>query len=323
MLQPNVSGSANQDASTESNRSSDVNATSPHPATNRDEHFIDRYGTYAALLSLACYIVGVATVNSYLVRIGVSDFAVLRTRFVLTGIMVIISLCGLVLLVVNIVMAFRYVLGLAETPDKEGSSMRQRLPPLFVSILLVALLLSYLGNLQFRSYLLDINNQGVFIIVLTLISPLVYVAVTDPRHNESSAILHNRISRLSRAYVMLMILVVYIDFFSGTIFPAVPQQLGGGQASQVVLLLDAGSGDRLRVQIPLIMKNESSTLPVDLLWETDTMYVVREIGNQNANVLHIDKDSVIGVIGEPQLRGLINDPMLPFATPQSRPTDAP
>lgn len=56
----------------------------------------EKVSRLAAFAVLVLYVLGLLTVNIYLYQIGVTDFSVLRTRFILTGVLATLMLAALV-----------------------------------------------------------------------------------------------------------------------------------------------------------------------------------------------------------------------------------
>jgi hypothetical protein len=115
----------------------------------------------------------------------------------------------------------------------------------------------------------------------------------------------------------------YVDFFAGTIYPIVPQQFGGGSPREVRLVVSNDSKILFGESGLNILETGIVSKPLDLLWETDQTYIVRYADDPDARILHVSKDSVAGLVGEPQYSGFSIFDVLPQPTPDATPAATP
>jgi len=96
----------------------------------------------------------------------------------------------------------------------------------------------------------------------------------------------------------LFVAINFLDVFASGVYPYVPQQFGGGKPVEIRLVASSNTSSPLGATGLDILETEIISRRLDLLWETHQMYIVRTAGDEDANILHIDKDQVAAVIGE-------------------------
>lgn len=103
---------------------------------------------------------------------------------------------------------------------------------------------------------------------------------------------HSWIGRFAIGVLWAFVVVVYVIVFSWTVFPAMPEQVGGVRPRTVRLLFRSDAAPEL-AQIGLDVSDTRLLSPaLSLIWEGDEAYVVRRTDKDAEMVLRIDKDLV-------------------------------
>ncbi len=320
-----------------------ASAPQPPSADGRSEFVRTSVFPYAHLLSigavgqlvtfvvLSWYVLGLLVVNMYLYQIGVSDFSVLRTRFVLTGFLAVLPLIALLYIFLAVAMAVAGLKDYRHTDDDQSGDRLDRLHAflnvggvlsVFISALGAIWIWADSSNIDFRFHLfwsLGINVEYIFMF-LTLVPTVVSfslgkLALTDmPRSRRPLAF---------QFWGMLFGVLLqvgffgflYIDFFASTFYPITPEQFGGGRPKEVVIVL-APESNPLGTALGFAPVNQGPiTRQVDLLWETEQMYVVRDRDLPEAPIVQIDRDAVSAVV----LGSSIGPASPPVASPLATP----
>lgn len=254
---------------------------------------LDHVTKLAGAAAIGLYVLGLLIVNTYLFGLGVSDFSVLRTRFVLTGLLALLpplALLFLALLAASVVTDF----GELWDRDEKPKQFQTRSMLILRAILLATLPLALIS--QFDEYGIGPN----LILpdrILLLMAPIFVMAMVL---SMSPIFDNDDMNKMSGFQFSVMVLgsvmfagifgIGYLDGFANDVYPKVPEQFGGGKPKTVQLLFASGS-EPLAEKLGL-----APAEPVSLLWETENVYVVREAGNDDAPVLQIDRDAVSAVL---------------------------
>jgi hypothetical protein len=293
---------------------------------------VERSTRYAALAGLVAYALGLVIVNMYLFQIGVSDFAVLRTRFVLTGALALLTFAG--------IGAFAFTGMLAVSAFKAGRPIRQGQPTrrakvnailtsevlmfALISLLAATLIVPWLNasGIRIRASLLGSLFYGgdlVYLIAMTIVG-IILNSLAKPFVGEAPQdfaerpLWHTGLF-LVTAFLIGAFVFFSIDFFASTIYPVIPEQFGGGRPKQVRIVM---SPDRSDVGTALGFGPTTDgpmVRQVDLLWETEQMYVVRDDAQPDSPVIQIDRDAVSAVV--------LGSGSTPAATPNASPVVTP
>jgi hypothetical protein len=88
--------------------------------------------------------------------------------------------------------------------------------------------------------------------------------------------------------------LLYSVLFMLYVYPTIPEQFGGGRPQRVsVLFASDASQDPGEIGLPLEPQKQRLSVPLELVHETDSLYVIRLPNNQ---IMRIDKDLVSVVI---------------------------
>lgn len=270
-----------------------------------------------AAVTAIFYITGFLTTNAYLYRLGVSDFSLLRTRFVLTGVL---TLTPLILALVWGI----YAAVDAEVFAREGGLTRRGylfvLGDVAIPFVLYFALFAYLAENEVVAAARDAALLSLLcaVVVLALLGALVVYRVSDRRPVSRFVYRHQPVSyeRFSRrfgvpdALVETMILAVaatlllltYVGLFGHYFYPAIPAQIGGGRPRPTQLLI---AGDAIPAARELrIAVSEDAPLapPVELLWEGEESYVICLPSPHERAVVQLSRGLVDGLVTGEVLR---------------------
>ncbi len=285
-------------------------------------------GQLLTVAALAGYVVGLLIVNMYLYKIGVSDFSVLRTRFVLTGFLAtlpLLAFANIALAVVTAVVGFREGrrLGNDKRRDKFHTSLIV-VTVLNFFVLIAAMVWDWIdrSNINFRSDFyaaLGLDTDLIFIFLILV--PMV-VSVSLSRWVLAGESYYRRPLALQVWGMLFGVLLqvgffgfLYIDFFASTFYPLIPEQFGGGKPKEVVIVL-APESNALGTTLGFAPASDGPiTLQVDLLWETEQMYVFRDRNLPDAPIVQIDRDEVRAVVLGSSIEPVATPIASPLATP--------
>lgn len=272
---------------------------------------VEKIGRIAASATVVAYILGLLIVNVYLYQIGVTDFSVLRTRFILTGFLATLPLMALALLVSTSALAVVAFVKHQRTA-RNRRRWRSRLTRTALSELI--LVLSYWtfviywlasSDIKFRSELFGQEDATYELIVLVillflsassnLVDSTVYVT-EEGEYDPRLWPLRRRGASIGALLPAGILLFVYIDIFASTFYPIIPEQFGGGRPKEAHIVLSEQS-TALGTALGFGPATDGPmTRRVDLLWETEHMYVVRGRGAPDGNIIQIDRDAVSAVV---------------------------
>ena len=234
-----------------------------------------------AALTVGLYILGLLSVNGYLFWLGVSDFTLVRPRFVYTG-----ALIGATFLISAV--------GLGLGGSSIYEHWKQGMPiyhPLGIIVLLMTLPLplAFLSVFFLRTNSCEYRGQEpceaswglalslanriyiVGIIAATLIVIGITLA-TIPARNRPIALTY-----ASSAYYLFGIVLVlagYAAYFMATIYPMVPVQFGGGRPVAARLLISHTDVSSAKIMgLPFPPKGDLSN-PVSIAYQGDQSYVI-------------------------------------------------
>lgn len=263
-----------------------------------------------AFVGASLYVLGLVSVNGYLFNIGITDFALIRARFMYTGALLIgVGFAATFPLYV-------FALGIASwrfvrhtgRKSRLGGWLRWRkdaaaiavvfgisLLSVFLSVWMLYLIpwpsisgLSFMSSKVVYSLLLII-----FALFVAIAGTLGYWMILDTRRvfAEFPAILKNGVSVFGLMIVFLAF-VGWMFIFMIAAYPNIPEQFGGGRARLVRVLLEEESVDGAReLGIPITEGTQLSA-PVNLIYNGSETYV---IGIGETQIVQLDKSMVLGI----------------------------
>jgi hypothetical protein len=277
---------------------------------------LERVGKAGIVVLASLFALGLLVTNTYLLQFGLSEFGLLRARFVLTG-----------LLTMFPTMLNLGCLALAYWIITEFSGQFRHLPArlaLACNALIVVVIGFALPVAIFGFVFIEIEiheNQlaeALLVWVISFLPILPFLLVIVERTVKS---IHHRRSdtgmmdmeeaarttpaprnlpvMLALPMTILAFLVVggfYVELFARHIYPNVPEQFGGGRPYEVQLLFRGDSTDAVaRMHIP-VMAGSTLSEPLTLLWHSDSGLMVEVPFENEDYVILIDGSLVTAII---------------------------
>lgn len=270
-----------------------------------------------AVLTIACYLIGVFAVNSYLYHLGISSLSSpLKPRFIYTGIVILSSL------------AFSFFFPMFFIKKIRGKKSKLCLAyiAIFSIPLLVYLFINYL-------FVILVNNLGVVVLEPCLSAIVVslywigsciaggvvslFLQAFFPNFSRVAGIDYWKIensksTRFLVSFLLVVVLSLYITFFGHRVYPLIPEQFGGGQPRIVQILLKSNADKKTQSALKLEEKPANSNSPSitqALLFEEETYYLIglytKDISEglsegktkdekKLASIVQIDREEVAG-----------------------------
>jgi hypothetical protein len=267
-----------------------------------------------ALSGAMLYVVGLLTTNAYLYGLGVADFSLLRARFVLTGFVALLPLT--IALLGGLYAADELAApGRASGTARVGRQLIRHvaLPCGLFFLLFFAFFWYAAANDPWPAARVAAQlSVACALAVMVLLGGLALYQVTD--HAPAGQFRPHARSRifgqltgwfglpgpvtetLALAVAGPLIVLTYLGWFGHHIYPAVPEQLGGGQPRAVRLLI-ASEAIPAAGQLGLGVSQSAPVTPLlELLWEGDDSYIVRVPGPQEPAIVQFASDLVDGLI---------------------------
>jgi hypothetical protein len=263
-------------------------------------------------ISACLYLLGLLTVNAYLLNRGVAEYSLIRIRFILTGIL---ALVPFIWFDGVLIVSLRWVLKRTnETPKVPiYNPFQWKLQPRTTSQkwkdFLVIIFLNFLGFMIFWVALTFADSSAVGTIVGMMCISIVVGCCLCFYHfgqseykksvatNAEVGITSNRTARTFFAVVTLGVFYIYARVFASTIFPIISQSWGGGLPVPIKLILSSKEIKPLST-IALNFDTASGISDrVDLLFDGDDHFVVglhNLVDDSVSNVVVLDKKCVLG-----------------------------
>lgn len=288
---------------------------------------VERVGRIVAYAALGAYVVGLLIVNMYLYQIGMTDFSVLRTRFILTGVLATLPVMVVILIVLEVATT---IVGI-KTKHRAERARGKRisgsdlvfhgLVPILALIGTVVLLVTA-GGIDFRWSLAPVVLFYLALLFLALDSTSKNSLILSGWARGSDGWQPSRVQKIevhATTIVLGGILAfIYLDTFASTFYPKTPEQFGGGKPKQVQIVLSPESA-ALGVALGFGAATDSPIVRrVDLLWESDKVYVVRDLAKPDGQIIQIDRDAVSAVVLGPELVITAHE-VTPLASPVTAP----
>jgi hypothetical protein len=97
-------------------------------------------------------------------------------------------------------------------------------------------------------------------------------------------------------FLALIAAIVYCLAFMSLLYPSIPEQFGGGKPQEVRLVIDEDARRGLQeAGLSLDSKRQQLSVPLELVHETDKIYVIRL---PDGRIIRIDKSLVSAVIAK-------------------------
>lgn len=258
-----------------------------------------------AIFGIALYVLGLLVVNTYLFKIGASDFSLIRTRFILTG-----ALAAICIAIVAIwVMAYKVAIesvAMSLSSRKQHATWVQRIGVPASQVLTLVVLTGFVitrlaaSGSEIHSSLFDAvgNDSDLLLITLFLVPGILIISVFIDRRPGDDLPSQVHLALVPFGVMGALLLAFWaIDFFAGTIFPVVPEQFGGGRPKQVQLIMkpDAALLPYLRPTASAV----SQPITVNLIWEGESSFLVGGMAQSDGPFVQIARDQIAAVVFEP------------------------
>lgn len=264
-----------------------------------------------AAVTALFYVCGFLTTNSYLYRLGITDFSLLRTRFILTGVL---TLTPLVLALIWGIYAavdldvfsrdgrllrrgYLFVLGDVAIPfgiyfalfawASENDPFTSAREAALLSIICALVAIAVLGALYcYRTW-----DRRPVSRMLHRGQPVSY-----ERFSRQFGVPDVMVETMVIAVGITILLLFYIGYFGDRFYAAIPEQIGGGRPRTVQLLFGADAVAAVR-QLGIPVDDEQFlSPPVHLLWQGESTYVIQLPGSSSRGVVQLDRGLVNGVV---------------------------
>ena len=285
--------------------------TSPVTVSERPKLPIETLVRRVAIVAAIFYVLGFLTTNAYLYKLGVSDFSLLRTRFILTGVL---TLVPLVLALIGGIYA-----ALDVTVYRGGAGLSTRaylwiLADIVLPFALYFVLFSVVAENDIVTSARDaaLLSGVCAIIVLAVLASLALYRMSERRplshlFSRGRPISYDRFTErfgVPNAVVESMIFGVggvvlflaYVGLFGQYFYPAMPEQLGGGRPRVAQILVSGNAVPAVRELGLDVTEDAPLSPPVQLLWEGEESYVIRLPRPHHQAVVQIARGLVDGVV---------------------------
>jgi len=265
---------------------------------------IERLLRLVGAFTLALYVVGLIAVNGYLFQLDVSDFALVRARFIYTG--ALLATLGVLPYLVLKSATARFSEARSRTlPNASHKGWRSRLGrwdamlrPIGELLVIPMMLIALVATMN--DYKGSESLQAVAAVLPAYVVGLILCAATE-RHLrmllrrqevEKIPLLHHTYLGYT-AFLLLYFIGIYIAVFMAFSYTRIPEQFGGGRPSDIWLLIkeDAIQGAK-EIGIP-IPQGSNLTGKLQLMYEGSEAYVLRLPPDR---IVRINKDMVSGAI---------------------------
>jgi hypothetical protein len=284
-------------------------------ATMRLAQLVQNLAVIAAML----YVVGLLTTNAYLYSLGVADFSLLRARFVLTGV---VTLMPLAIALVGGLYAADEIAALGGAAAGAARVSRWVLRDVGIPVALFFLLFCFLFWYAADNDPLAAARAAALLSVTCAVTVVVLLgglAIFQLTSRRSGGSLPRRRSEafgqftawvgIPGAVVETVVLAVagpllvltYIGWFGQYLYPVIPEQLGGGQARVVQLLIASEAIPAARELGLQVAQDAPVTPPIKLLWEGDEIYVLHVPSPQGQAIVQLASDLVDGIVTGPPI----------------------
>ncbi len=264
-----------------------------------------------AAIAATFYVLGFLTTNAYLYLLGVSDFSLLRTRFILTGVLTVLPI------------VFALVGGIYAAVDVYAHGDEGPLSTRAYLWVLADIALPF--ALYFALFYVVADNDAVTsardaallsvvcaVIVLAVLASLALYRVSEQRplshlarrgqpfnYERFSArfgVPDTLVESMIFGVAGLVLLLTYIGLFGQYFYPTIPEQLGGGRPRIAQMLIAADAVPAVRELGLEVTDNAPLSPPLELLWEGEETYVIRLPRPHDRTVVQLARPLVAGVV---------------------------
>lgn len=270
---------------------------------------------------VALFVVGLFVTNLYLREYGFADFALVRTRYILTGATALayIFVFGGLIMLFLLVLAVLLLVVLHKTRSQrwenetEFPEVLEALKKICLSAVLLTATIGVIGKIIGGDVPLSLSALAPLALPSTFASALfgigLFIAFQMSPDREASPADDKKPTSLAddamgdiwkwlvAPVLITTSLLTYFYLYSTQIYPLIPEQWGGGKPRHVRFVVKA---ENLRdaETLGLIADPETQLTPAYLLiWESETQYLVRPFDPPNSDLAsQIDRQLISGVI---------------------------
>jgi hypothetical protein len=272
---------------------------------------IDQLVRGVAAIAAVFYVVGFLTTNAYLYQLGVSDFSLLRTRFILTGVLALAPLVLALIMGVYAALDATAFVGEAWGRRKAYLSVLGDIAIPFVLYFVLFFVVAENGVVASARYAGALTVLCAAIVLMCMASlsfyrksgrrPLQRVfyrgeRVAFARFNERYGIPETAVETLVFVVGATILFLAYIGLFGQVFYPIIPEQLGGGKPRTVQLLVAADAVPAARELGIEVSEETPLSPPLQLLWEGEETYAIRLPRPHQRAVVQIDRALIDGVV---------------------------
>jgi hypothetical protein len=268
-----------------------------------------------AAIAAIFYVFGFLTTNSYLYKIGVSDFSLLRTRFILTGVLTLAPLA--IALIWGLYAAVD--VALQDENGLPGPAFLWILGDVAIPFVLYFVLFSVVADNDILTSALDaiLLSATCAVVVFVLLGSLSYYRrtnrrpisyfikrgkpITYERFTEHFGIPDIVVETMFFAVGGPLLLLAYIGFFGWHFYGELPEQIGGGRPRTAQLLISSSAVAAARNLGIDVTEESPLSPPLELLWEGEDSYVVRLPSPHQKSVAQLSRGLVDGVVTQEPL----------------------
>src|SRR5215204_6037172 len=283
----------------------------PSGGTERGKIPIETLVRSVAIVGALFYVLGFLTTNAYLYKLGVSDFSLLRTRFILTGVLtlapIVLALVGGIYAALDVTIygsharlttgAFLWILSDIAFPFAlyfalfsvvaENDVITSARDAALLSAVCAAIVLALLASLAVyrksdRRPLSHLAYRG---------KPIPYDRFTE-RFGVPNAVVETTIFAVAGVVLFL----AYVGLFGQYFYPTIPEQLGGARPRIAQILVSGDAVPAVRELGLDVSEDAPLSPPVELLWEGEESYVIRLPRTHHGAVVQIARGLVGGVV---------------------------
>lgn len=264
-----------------------------------------------AAVTAVFYVVGFLTTNAYLYQLGVSDFSLLRTRFVLTGVLTLAPLA--LALITGVYVALDATVYVGDLWRIKRAHLAV-LVDVAIPFALYFLLFSYVAGNEPVVAARDAALLTVIcaVIVLALIATLTLYRRSErkplrriiyrgdrveyERFTERFGVPDAVVETLIFILGGILLILTYLGIFGVHFYPIIPEQLGGGRPRTAQLLVTANAIPAARELGIDVTEGAPLSGPVQLLWEGEDTLVIRLPAPHQRSVVQLDRGLIDGVV---------------------------
>jgi hypothetical protein len=265
-----------------------------------------------ATLTVSLYVIGLLLINGYLFQLGVTDFSLIRVRFIYTGALFVafVLLTSLPTFVLLQVVGGELVRRAPERIEREAPAMMLLALRVSLMMLITPAFFSWalISTSESASPLREVVLAVVISIAGVALGFILYMAWGGLFLRMLPAMISERTSNggpsdplkegrallfYGQVLVSLFWLLMFSTLFMGLIYPLIPDQFGGGEPKPVQLLIDNEAIAGVKDLGLNLRTKEGLSEPINLLYEGSQVYILRT--NERV-IIQVKKELVSGMI---------------------------